>query len=247
MLISEIINPEIRSKIAWYPSSGLDFRDLLVLGQKEFVFDKDVFANELFEFEFLPDLFIHTDKAYNSDNWPLPESGVIFKDDESEYTILNSEDVYSDAEEVLGKFLSIKLKHKLLKSEIRQEVLFLFSDNMDFFKKFVLKRNIGIDFLINIRDGASENGGADYSLKMLEFFLGKMNTGYLISDNFGRSPYDMSELDDSQLLLEAYYSKENKPVVLQGLKEWSWSEFGTFRGDAFLIKIHHLGNGSIRF
>ena len=240
MKLSEILSPEIKNVIAWYPSSGLDFRDLLVLGQKKFIFDKNVFANELFEFEVLPSLFIHTDIAYNSDNWPLVNEGVIDEDEETVYSIISSEDVISEEDNVIGKYLSISLKSILLENETNQNMLFLFSDNIDFFKNTILKKSINIDFLINIRDGASENGGADYSLKMLEFYLGKMKTKYLISDNFGRSPKDISKFKNDSEMMEALNSEQNKPTVLQGLKEWSWSEFGLYQGDAFLMFVHQL-------
>jgi hypothetical protein len=237
MNISELLNSGVNSVKAWYPSSGLDFRDLLVLGQNKFIFDKNAFANEMFEFVFLPDLFIHTDIAYSSDNWPLADKGIIHEDGETTYTIIKTEDVFSD-DRVIGKYLNLSLKSTLLGKDTNQNMLFLFSDNLDFFKNHILNNNLKIDFFINIRDGASENGGADYSLKMLEFYLGFMNTKYLISDNFGRSPSDFSKFKDDDLMMEALNSEKNKPVVLQGLKEWSWSEFGVFRGDAFLMMVH---------
>jgi len=240
MKVSEIINSETTKSIAWYPSSGLDFRDLLVLGQKKFIYDKNVFANELLEFKLLPELFIHTDSAYDFENWPLVDNSIIYKDEESVYSISKSEDVFSEEGVVIGKYLSINIKSVLLEYETHQKILFLFSDNIYFFKNTILKENLSIDFLINIRDGASENGGANYSLKMLEFYLGKMNTKYLFSDNFGRSPMDISKFKEDTLMMEALNSEQNKPVVLQGLKEWSWSEFGIFKGDAFLMMVHQL-------
>ena len=236
--MSEVLNLTENSIIAWYPSSGLDFRDLLVLGQKKFIYDKNVFANELLEFTVLPDLFIHTDNAYNANNWPLVDKGIIYKDEETVYSINSTNDIVSEEGKTIGKYLNILLNSVLLEEEISQKMLFLFSDNIDFFKHIVLNKNMNIDFLINIRDGASENGGADYSLKMLEFYLGKMNTKYLISDNFGRSPEDISKFKEDTIMMEAINSEENKAIVLQGLKEWSWSEFGTFKGDAFLMMVH---------
>jgi|LGOV01.1.fsa_nt_gb hypothetical protein len=238
MYLSKIINPNIKKTIAWYPSSGLDFRDLLVLGQKKFIYDKNVFANELLEFAILPDLFIHTDKAYTEDNWPLNKSGIIYKDDDSTYSINKIENVISDKEKIIGKFMNIKISSTLFDFDTSQDVLFLFSDNLDFFENKILQLNINIDFLINIRDGASENGGADFSMKFLEFFMGRLNTKYLISDNFGREASGIEMIKERKMLKEAFYSEKNKPTVVQGLKEWSWSEFGIFKGDAFLMKIH---------
>ena len=240
MKLSEIVNPNNNKLIAWYPSSGLDFRDLLVLGQKKFVFDKNVFANELFEFDVLPEIFIHTDNAYSNENWSLNKLKSLYKDDISEYFLMNIEDVVSDLGKVVGKFLSIKISSILLETEIEQKVLFLFSDNIDFFRNYIVKDIINIDFLINIRDGASENGGAEFSLKFLEFYLGIMNTKYLISDNFGREPIDVAKCFEDVEMKNFYFSEDNKPIVLQGLKEWSWSEFGIFGGDAFLMKIHRF-------
>ena len=238
MQIDEILNQaNIKS---WYPSSGLDFRDLLFLGQKKFLFDKNVFANEVLYFDELPDLFIHTDIAYNAENWPLVDKGVIYSDEETIYTVLNTEDVLSDDGNVIGKYLDISLKSVLLEEDTSQKLLFLFTDNLKFFKSQVLRNNISVDFFINIRDGASENGGADYSLKMLEFYLGKMKTKYLISDNFGRSPMDILKFKEDTEMMKALNSEENTPVVLQGLKEWSWSEFGIFKGDAFLMMVNQL-------
>lgn len=241
MNITEIINPQNRNVIAWYPSSGLDFRDLLVLGQKKFIYDNNAFANELLEFETIPDLFIHNDSAYNVDNWPLLNSGIVFSDDDSEYAILSTNNVFDD-DRVVAKYLSIRIDHKLLNKSTNQKLLFVFSDNLLFFTDYVLKLNLTIDFLINIRDGFSENGGADYSMKFLEFFLGKMNTKFIISDNFGREYIENEDLLSNKVIREAFHSTSNHHVVLQGVKEINWSEFGVFQGDAFLIKIHRFGS-----
>lgn len=237
MKLSKIINSETSKSLAWYPSSGLDFRDLLVLGQKDFVFDKNVFANEMLKFELLPELFIHTDKAYNEDNWPLT-NGVVYTDEETSYTLISADDVESTDGDIVGKHLKVKVQSIFLKEGISKEILFLFTDNISFFKKYVLEEKLNIDFLINIRDGFSENGGADYSLKFIEFYLGFMNTKYLISDNFGRSPMDILKFKEDIIMMEALNSEQNRAIVLQGLKEWSWSEFGTFNGDAFLMMVH---------
>jgi len=240
MKLSKILNSEVSKVTAWYPSSGLDLRDLLVLGQKKFIYDKNVFANELFEFDFLPDVFIHTDNAYDVSNWPLESLGIVYQDESETYTFVDTEDVVDDENIVVGKFINLKIESSLLLKSTNQKLLFLFTDNISFFKNHVLKNNLTIDFLINIRDGASENGGADYSLKMLEFYLGKMKTKYLISDNFGRSPEDISKFKEDIEMMDALNSEQNTPVVLQGKKEWSWSEFGLFQGDAFLMVVHQL-------
>ncbi len=238
MKLSELLDSNFKQTVAWYPSSGLDFRDLLVLGQKKFIYDKNVFANELFEFDFLPDLFIHTDSAYSYENWPLLSEGIIYEDKETIYTVLSTCDIVSDLGNVIGKYLNISIKSNLLLEDTNQNLLFLFSDNIEFFKNQVLKKNLKIDVLINIRDGASENGGADFSLKMLEFYLGKMNTKYLISDNFGRPPSDISKFKDDEIMMSSLKAEENTQVVLQGVKEFDWSEYGVFKGDAFLMVVY---------
>ncbi|MCK5825025.1 MAG: hypothetical protein KAG96_06415 [Ichthyobacteriaceae bacterium] len=222
----------------WYPSSGLDFRDLVVLSQKKFIYDKYAFANELLTFNELPNLFIHTDTAYTSENWPLPNKGVIFEDEEQLYKILESKWV-SENNNKVGVLLNMEIQHKLINEPTNQNLLFLFTDNITFFENHILKDNINIQFLINIRDGFSENGGADFSMKFLEFYLGKMNTEYLITDNIGRVP-QTGIIMNSTYLKSVLNSIENNPVSLQGLKEWSWSEFGIFAGDAILMKVHSV-------
>ena len=239
MQLSNFINENKKNNLAWYPSSGLDFRDLLVFGQENFIYNKNAFANEIINFPYLPTYFIHTDSAYNNDNWPINNLGKLYSDEVSKYFVIEVENITNN-DEIVGKYLIIEIESDLLKSKIKQKVIFLFSENISFFNDTILKNKLQISFLINIRDGFSENGGAKYSLKFLEFYLGLLKTKYLISDNFGRKPEILNNIEFPNSMKKYFHLKENYPVVLQGVKEFNWSDFGLFQGDAFLMEVHRF-------
>ena len=93
------LRPWLQSKdcprIAWYPSAGGDFRDLLYLNQRYV----DANFKKPNEAPQEPDIYLHTDYLYSSFNYqPLFDSirsgtGVLFKDQFTEIEILKSEEL----------------------------------------------------------------------------------------------------------------------------------------------------------
>lgn len=233
-VLKEIFENKI---IAYYPSSALDFKDLFFFSKKEFVENKDVFANELVNFKFLPEIFIHTDNAYNFDNFPLDKPGEIFKDEIHKYSLLDIHKINLD--NINGFDLKVRLDFLQEDYSVEKTVLFLFEDNKTFFKNIVLNHGLKIDFLINIRDGNNENGGSSYNMRFDEMFLAYIGCSYFVTDNIGRD-FDANEILEDEILLKYYQNSNNKPAVLKGLKEFSWSENGLYCGDAHLFEIQKL-------
>ena len=93
--------------------------------------------------------------------------------------------------------------------------------------------------LITIRDGNSENGGSNYNMRFSEMYLSLINCKYLVSDNSGRD-FDEKIILNDQELLSFYGHESNRPFLLKGLREFSWSENGNFCGDAHLYQVQKL-------
>jgi len=226
------------STLCWYPSSGLDLKPLYYFIDKDFVLNSDEdLANEQVLFDKVPDYFIYSDIYYNETNWPLNDVSSLGEFDGVSYYLNHIEDLFLNGQ-IIGKFLKVKVSKNQI-SKI-QNLLFFFSDNALLLNDFILQENLELSFVINIRDGFSGNGGAEYSMKFLELLLSPLKCDYLVSDNIGRELKLNTDVLNHKNISSSLNSKNNKAVSLQGLKEWSWSEYGIFQGDALLFKIQRV-------
>jgi hypothetical protein len=165
--------------IAWYPSAGLDFRDLMEVNRTQID----------------PDVFFHTD--YNS-NWLQLNCGVVFKDESTSVSIeritelkfrskvnyiINPEyvDFPNDAPQVPKIFLlDVKLESKF--GEINKPVIYFFMENINFLDEVLLHFKISLSHLIKVREGCGM-GGNRKSISLAYAFLGNLNVQFLLVDN----------------------------------------------------------------
>lgn len=151
-----------RPKIAWYPSSGNDYRDIMEL-KTERALEHGI--------EEQPDLFIHTD--YNP-SWvnmtnPLYEDGrtsVRFKyaidlqlDPSIEYRVPPSLPFNKDAYKTPhAKYLRVEVCSRRL-GKIEADLIYCFFENRNFLFEVLLKHKINISHLVNVREGIGFGGG----------------------------------------------------------------------------------------
>ncbi len=178
------------NNIAWYPSAGLDFRDLLEL------------SNPIYKE--LPDLFIHTDyKPYWSLENPVFETFKIgkvnnqfdnnfdyFIDDvfELELTELinysvdtNYVDFPNDAPRLPKIFLLyVSVNHDGY--TISKPVLYFVFENINFLEEILLKQRIKISHFVKVREGCGF-GGNRKSISIVYAFIAKLGIKYLFIDN----------------------------------------------------------------
>ncbi|HQK89000.1 MAG TPA: hypothetical protein PLU25_15375 [Acidobacteriota bacterium] len=237
-------------KLLWYPSSDQDYRDLLHLHPDRFPRQSAVEDPVV---ETFPDVYIHTDYLpWRPENfW----SGAYLFDGRRtriravRITPLQAPDLGLEVCPALVDFPTggpDTGKIVLMDAEVESDVLGRFertvvyfaSENISFFLAAVLRRGLTISHLVNIRDGSGLGGGGKVNFKFLWFFLGRMGTEYLISDNLGRSTVHLDLALGTYPELRRYFAQpDNRPVLLQGRLELPWSRYGIFQGDAHIFRV----------
>lgn len=180
------------NRIAWYPSAGLDFRDLLELSNP-------IDANET------PDLFIHTD--YKPD-WSLEntifenfnigpvQNGFdrnfdviiddVFKLEITEPIRYSVDANYVDFSDDAPRFpkvflLNVSVSHN--GNTISKPVLYFVFENINFLDEILLKFKIKITHFVKVREGCGF-GGNRKSISIAYAFIAKLGIKYLFVDNF---------------------------------------------------------------
>lgn len=166
--------------IAWYPSAGLDFRDLIEVNRTE---------------EIKSDIFFHTD--YNR-NWVKLKLGEVFNDEQTRVAIncitelkfinkinyeINQEfvdfpeDAYSEPKIFL---LDVQINSDSF-GEINKPVIYFFMENINFLDEILLKNKIKLSHFIKVREGCGF-GGNRKSISIAYAFLGELNVKYILVD-----------------------------------------------------------------
>ena len=183
---------EVKTKnIAWYPSAGLDFRDILELSNTNFT-------------EETPDLFIYTDYkpdwSLENRNFETFPTGAIqndFDNDckanidgvfELELTVevnyfINAKyvDFPNDAP-VTPKVFLLDVSVNQGEITITKPVLYFVFENINFLEEILLKYNIKISHFVKVREGCGF-GGNKKSISIVYAFMAKLGIKYLFVDN----------------------------------------------------------------
>ncbi len=261
-ILKPIENPEVFNEImgklsddpktSWYPSSGGDYRDLLYLTKEYFQLRRGLQSKV--ESVTFPELFIHTD--YDSRYTNLIEKGIIREDkgtvmkvtSQVKCTLNKSVDYEIDSRLILFLREAFRIPTcYLMNIEVSSKgmgtynriVVYFFMENFNFFREIVLKKNLKISHISNIRDG-SVSGGGHINMKFLEYFLGYMQTELFISDNIGRNYNGFDLIKDDKTLIEKYKSPLNVPISVEGVGKIHWSDYGVFLGDSLIFKINRF-------
>jgi hypothetical protein len=186
------------NNIAWYPSAGLDFRDVFELSTP-------IYNN-------IPDLFIHTDYK---PNWSL-ENPIfeifnighvqnVFNDNynaviedvfELELTELirysvnaNYVDFPNDAPRLPKVFLLyVSVNHD--GNTISKPVLYFVFENINFLEEILLKQRVKISHFVKVREGCGM-GGSRKSISIVYAFIAKLGIKYLFIDNEEHTDFEI--------------------------------------------------------
>ncbi|MCD8445151.1 DUF7663 domain-containing protein [Tenacibaculum finnmarkense] len=164
--------------IAWYPSAGLDFKDLIEVNRTSVI----------------PDLHIHTDYSTSFKNLKV---GEIFKDNLATISITTIEEIkfakpvkffanpkfvhflMEDTEEPLIFLLEVLIVSN--KQTIKKPVLYVVMENINFLDEILLKEQLPISHFIKVREGCGF-GGNRKSISIVYAFLADLKTKYLLVD-----------------------------------------------------------------
>ena len=187
------------NNIAWYPSAGLDFRDVHEL------------SNPIYNQE-ISDLFIHTD--YKPD-WSLENPifkifniGSVkndFNDDFNaiiedvfelelikpiNYTVdANYVDFPNDAPiEPKVFLLNVTVSHA--GNTISKPVLYFVFENINFLDEILLKQRVKISHFVKVREGCGM-GGSRKSISIVYAFIAKLGIKHLFIDNEEHTDFDL--------------------------------------------------------
>jgi hypothetical protein len=168
-----------KPNIAWYPSAGTDFRDLLEAETRT---------------EISPDIYFHTD--YMKDI--VISRGTIFDDrstlvqimeinylrctDEINYHIDENFAVFADNAYPKPTILLLDVLLTYSGGEIRKPVLYWYFENINFLDEVLIKYHIPISHIVKVREGMGF-GGNIKSIAISYAFLSKLKTQYLLIDN----------------------------------------------------------------
>ena len=215
--ISEFIKNH--SDIAWYPSAGVDFRDILEL--------RRLTQNEIIKDEF-PKLFIHTDK--DLDGIKL-KRGEVFKDLNT-VVICNEiikveliENIIPDELEINGYqhisssiyYMNLEISSNTL-GIFHTNLLYILYDNILFLNDIILNHNIEIKYLVKVCDGYCY-GGNYTSMSLIYYYLSAMKTQFLIADNLNPVNYENIEVINNNHPFKSFYNYQLE--CIEKMDSWS--------------------------
>jgi hypothetical protein len=237
------------SILQWYPSAGRDLKNIAF-------YYSNAFKKKELNIE-IPNLFVHTDFNYD-ETFELQTNDIYTETLENEVfkiTVIERCEYdtnftpYFDANYEAYRNNSMDGKALLLKLNIETEnkdshvvyLLYCYLENINFFKKIIIKSKVSIDQLCTIREGSGLGGGGVISNKIFAFYLGYMQCKYWFTDVIGRNVESMTKLNEEDTILEDTYNNVyNKSTVLTGLMCMDWSNYGSFQGDAHVYRVETL-------
>ena len=206
--------------IAWYPSAGRDFRDLIEVNRTSIQ----------------PDLHIHTDYDLKSTKLKL---GEVFNDEKTKVSICNIEELQfinpidffvnpefvdfpEEAPRASLLFL-LDVKIELKGSTFNKPVLYIYMENINFLDEILLKKQISISHLIKIREGCGW-GGNRKSISIVYAFLCNLKIKYLLIDSEEHTDFRLIHdlTDKHKLQLKNYHLKNISQR--RNIDDWSGLE-----------------------
>lgn len=203
--------------IAWYPSAGLDFRDLIEVNRTQIE----------------PDIFFHTD--YNS-SWVKIECGLVFNDDRTKVFIDRVTELkfkkkvnyiinhdYIDFPNDANPFPKIYLLDVIIESgfgEIRKPVVYFYMENINFLDEFLLKFKIKLSHFIKVREGCGL-GGNRKSISIAYAFLGELKVKHILVDNEEHTDKELIKyISHKHDIIPIKYELKN-PFQRRNIADWS--------------------------
>jgi hypothetical protein len=139
-----------------------------------------------------------------------------------------------------ARLVKFEITDRLGKKSIAY-LLYIYIENIEFFKEYIIGHDIKIEHLVTIREGSGLGGGGKITNKLFAFYLGLMECKYWYTDLVGRNLNTIKLMDESDdILSKAYRDHYNQPTVSEGKLELKWSDYGAFKGDAHIYKVTQL-------
>ena len=188
---------EEKPKILWYPSCGEDLHPLLY-------FDKKLVGKLLKNF-IEPDLFVFTDYRRRYNDLFSGKKQVLFQDDRTKIDIEKVEDLIFDPEldytteqsyiafpehsspKPSGYYYHLDIKSDVL-GNVKRKLLYLFFENVCFFREYICKMQLEVPYLYHYQDGAGL-GGSRVRFNWLYYFFPMMKTRGLVSNSENRGDH----------------------------------------------------------
>jgi hypothetical protein len=185
-------------KIAWYPSAGLDFRDLLELSNPIYTETTDLFIHT----DYKPDWSLHNDRFANfnigqvQNEFNIDVDAIINDVFELELTQPinysvneNYVDFPDDAPNTAKVFLlNVKVSHA--GNTVSKPVLYFVFENINFLEEILLKYRIKISHFVKVREGCGF-GGNRKSISIVYAFIAKLGIKYLFIDNEEHTDFEL--------------------------------------------------------
>ncbi len=215
-------------RIAWYPSAGNDYRDLM-----ELCTIRALQQNVSEE----PDVFFHTDYHIKH----LKSSGIIYDDSRTRVVVENTYHLsirkkfnyfvnpeyavfHENAPESPLIWLLDVSVHSDIYGVVNKPVIYFVFENINFFDEFILKNMVPITYFVKIREGCGF-GGNRKSISIVYAFLSVMKTRYLLVDN--RTQTDFWLVD--HLMEKHNLGPENYCLEKTHTDRWSEMDYSTFK------------------
>lgn len=186
-------------RIAWYPSAGDDFRDLMFLNQKYAAMNPGVRQDPK-----VPDIFLHTD-YYPWKSSCFLDNSRVYADDRTSITLNYIEELprcdlpldpgivdFPGGSIATGKvlFFEVNVVSNLL-GEFSAPIVYAFAENGAFCAEKILPHDAVFSHLIHVRYGGGCGGGGKSTGIWLLNVLQRLQCEYFISDgHYGRQSGD---------------------------------------------------------
>lgn len=222
-------------RIAWYPSAGTDFRDMLYLHPAFREISKSSKSSEPPP----PDIFLHTD-YYPWDSSTFLDTNRIYRDKHTEVTVSHIEALprcnlpldarivhFTEANRATGQivFLEVNVESDKL-GRFTRPLIYAFAENASFCAGKILPNNGRISHIVHVRHGGGCGGGGYSSGIWLLNVLDKVNCEVLIADDDHMGVYSGDER-----IFELYPELSGKNELLgfekiRTIEGKYWSEHG---------------------
>lgn len=221
-------------RIAWYPSAGGDFRDLLYLNPAYLKTNPPSFEGEPNQ----PDIFLHTD-YFPWSNSTFLDNAAVYRDDRTIVSVKSIEElpkcnlpldnqivVCPDDSHATGRvcFLDVEIESDKL-GKISAPVIYAFVENAAFCGKLVIPQNARFSHVVHVRFGGGSGGGGKSSGIWLLNVLRKIHCEVFVTDShFSRQSGDKRVYELYPALSGNEDSTQLKPIRV--IKGEGWSGHG---------------------
>lgn len=220
-------------RMAWYPSAGMDMRDLFFLHP-----DYSNIVPATGEEPVAPELFVHTDYLGGGQERFL-DSSLIYRDDRTSVTISEIEELphlnlplyddmvaFPDGSDATHRVLFMVIDVQCLKlGHFQRPVLYAFVENAAFCAKKLIPLEARFSHLVQVRYGHSFGGGRA-SPGWLRYQLNTLGVEVLVSDGAEQRDTDSHRVFNRFPNLEGAETSLHSWQRFRSLPQRAWDGYG---------------------